>query len=284
MTETRKMEGKRVLVTGSGTGIGRGVGLEFAKEGASVVFHYAHSEAGARGAVDEIKATGGKAEAFKANLGEIDEAKGLAQKAIDFLGGLDVLVNNAGITMNKPFREVTPDQFNTLYNVNIRGMFFVTQTAVGPMVEQGKGAVVNLTSGHAFSGMTEHTVYAGTKAAIVAFTRVLALEMAPLGIRVNAIAPGWILVENHFKVMEQAGVKFDREKAQLILPAGFIGDPWDIGRLAIFLASEDARYIVGQTIISDGGQQAIMPQTGDFRQRRTEQWGQGYVSGLGTKN
>ena len=276
ITQTKKVSGKRVLVTGSGTGIGRGVALEFAKEGASVVLHYAHSETGARTAVDEIKRDGGKAEAFKADFCDIHQVRGLVSTAMDFLGGIDVIVNNAGITMNRPFLKVTPEQFDTLYNVNIRAMFFATQSAVPAMIEQGQGVVINLSSVHAFTGMSEHTVYAGTKAAIVAFTRVLALELAPKGIRVNAIAPGWILVENHLKVLKD----LDPEAAGRTIPAGIIGDPWDIGRLAVFMASEDARYIIGQTFISDGGQNGIMPLTGDFREPRQEQWGQGYVPGL----
>ena len=276
MTQTRRMEGKRVLVTGSGTGIGRGVALEFAKEGAAVVLHYAHSEGGAASAVDEIRRAGGKADVFKADLGKIEEVQNLAASARDFLGGIDVLVNNAGITMNKPFLQVTPEQFDTLYNVNIRGMFFLTQAVAPGMVEQGDGAVVNLTSVHAFAGMTEHTVYAGTKAAIVGFTRVLSLELAQKGVRVNAIAPGWILVENHLKVLGD----FDQQAAAAELPAGVLGAPHDVGKLAIFLASEENRYIVGQTVVIDGGQLAIMPNTGDFRETRPEQWGQGYVPGL----
>lgn len=265
-----------MLVTGSGTGIGRGIALEFAKAGADVVLHYAHSEEGCRSAVDEILNKGGKAKVFKADLGDIDDCRNLATKAITFLGGLDVLVNNSGITMNKPFLEVTPEQFNTLYNVNIRGMFFLTQFTAPSMIDQGKGAVINLTSVHAYAGMSEHTVYAGTKGAIVSFTRVLALELAQKGIRVNAIAPGWILVENHLKVLKD----FDRDTAAASIPAGIIGAPTDIGKLALFLASDDARYIIGQTFVIDGGQLSIMPLTGDFRDQREEQWGQGYVPGL----
>lgn len=276
MTQSRKMEGKRVLVTGSGTGIGRGVALEFAKEGAAVVLHYAHSEAGAASAVEEIRQGGGKAAVFKADLAEIDQVQDLAEQARGFLGGIDVLVNNAGITMNKPFLQVTPEQFDTLYNVNIRGMFFLTQAVAPDMIEQGDGAVVNLTSVHAFAGMTEHTVYAGTKAAIVGFTRVLSLELAQKGVRVNAIAPGWILVENHLKVLGD----FDQEAAAGEIPAGVLGAPYDVGKLAVFLASEENRYIVGQTVVIDGGQLAIMPNTGDFRETRQEQWGQGYVAGI----
>ena len=276
MTHTRRMESKRVLVTGSGTGIGRGVALEFAREGAAVVLHYAHSEAGAASAVDEIRSAGGTAEAFQADLADIEQVRALASQAIEFLGGLDVLVNNAGITMNKPFLQVTPEQFDTLYDVNIRGMYFLTQAAVPTMIEQGTGAVINLTSVHAFAGMTEHTIYAGTKAAIVGFTRVLALELATKGVRVNAIAPGWILVENHLKVLGE----FDQQSAGSTIPAGVIGAPHDIGKLALFLASDESRYIVGQTLVIDGGMLAIMPLSGDFREPRQEQWGQGYVPGL----
>jgi len=144
------------------------------------------------------------------------------------------------------------------------------------MIDQGGGAVINLTSVHAFAGMTEHTIYAGTKAAIVGFTRVLALELATRGVRVNAIAPGWILVENHLKVLGE----FDQQAAGSTIPAGVIGAPHDIGRLALFLASDESRYIVGQTLVIDGGMLAIMPLSGDFRDPRQEQWGQGYVAGL----
>ena len=276
MEKSNKMDGKRVLVTGSGTGIGRGVALEFAKAGAEVVLHYAHSEEGCCSAVDEIVHYGGKAIAFKANLGNIDECRDLALKTRDFLGGIDVLVNNSGITMNKPFLEVTPEQYNTLYNVNIRGMFFLTQFTAPYMIDQGKGSVINLTSVHAYAGMSEHTVYAGTKGAIIAFTRVLALELSQKGVRVNAIAPGWILVENHLKLMND----FNHDYAAASIPAGIIGTPVDIGKLALFLASDDARYIIGQTFVIDGGQLSIMPLTGDFREERKEQFGQGYVPGL----
>jgi len=273
---TKRMASKRVLVTGAGTGIGRGVALEFAREGAAVTLHYSHNADGAQSAVEEIRRAGGKAEAFGADFNDVAQARRLVASAVQFLGGLDVLVNNAGITMNLPFEQVTPEQFDTLYHVNVRAMFFATQTAVSTMIKQGAGVVINLTSVHAFAGMTEHTVYAGTKAAIVAFTRVLALELAPKGVRVNAIAPGWIWVENQRKLMPD----LDTKATGQTIPAGFIGEPADIGRLAVFLASDDARYIVGQTLIVDGGQTSIMPLTGDFRQPCDYRFGQGYVPGL----
>lgn len=137
MTDMRRMEGKRVLVTGSDTGIGRGVALEFAREGAAVALHYPHDGADAYTAVEEIRGAGGKAAAFKADFNDIAQARALVPHALEFLGGLDVLVNNAGITMNRPFEQVTVEQFDLLYNVNIRAMFFVTQAAVPQMIAQG---------------------------------------------------------------------------------------------------------------------------------------------------
>ncbi len=270
------MQGKRVLVTGSGTGIGRGVALEFATEGAQVAVHYGRDREGAESAVKEIVSAGGKARAFEADFRDAKTIPGLAKEVTEYLGGLDVLVNNAGITLNVPFEEVTLEQFDTLYHVNIRAQFFLTQALLPALSQHGKGIVINLTSVHAYGGMTEHSVYAGTKGAIVSYTRELSIELIQKGVRVNAIAPGWVFVENHQKVL---GESFDRKAASQGVPAGFIADPRDIGRVAIFLASDESRYIIGQTIICDGGQTSILPLTGDFRGKRKERWGANYVGG-----
>ena len=273
----RRMEGKRVLVTGSGTGIGRGVALEFAREGAAVVLHYSHSSTGAESALKEILDSGGKAKAVQADFNKVEEAQRLGKEAVEFLGGLDVLINNSGITVNRPFLKVTPEQYDTLYNVNCRAQFFLTQTVVPTMEKQGKGVVINVSSGHAFAGVREYTVYAGTKAAIVAYTRVLALELAPKGIRANTLAFGWVRVENQEKTL---GQDFDWEEGGKILPAGFVASPADAGRFVICLASDDCKYIYGQTIVVDGGQLAILPLTGNFREPIREQYGQGYAPGI----
>jgi 3-oxoacyl-[acyl-carrier protein] reductase len=272
--QSENMQGKKVLVTGAGTGIGRGIALAFAAAGADVVLHYSASSKGADLAVNGITAQGGKAKAIGGDFRNIDAVKETARQAEEFLGGIDVLVNNAGITANAPFGEITPELFDTLINVNLRAQIFLTQAVLPAMQRAGKGVVVNLTSVHAFSALTEHAVYAATKAAIVAYTRVAALELIQRGIRMNAIAPGWIWVENHRTTL---GEDFDAESAGKNIPAGFIGLPEDIASLAIYLASDEARYIVGQTIICDGGQTLIMPQTGDFRGRRSEQWGKRYL-------
>jgi NAD(P)-dependent dehydrogenase (short-subunit alcohol dehydrogenase family) len=276
MAAGKRMEGKLALVTGSGTGIGREIALELAREGAVVALHYAHSAEGATSAVAEIQRVGGKAAAFRADLNHVEEAKRLAAEAAEFLGGLDILVNNAGITMNRPFEKVTPEQFDTLYHVNVRAQFFLTQAALPAMLRRGGGAIVNLTSIHAFEGYTEHAVYAGTKGAIVAYTRALAIELAPKGIRVNAIAPGAVPVESHAK----AAPGSDPKAVGKLIPVGFAGEPLDIAKVAAFLASDDARYIVGQTLIVDGGTTSWMPFGDGFRRPMEAQFGRGYVPGL----
>ncbi|NQU11517.1 SDR family oxidoreductase [bacterium] len=272
----QRMNGKKVLVTGAGTGIGRGMALEFAREGAAVALHYSHSRAGAESAVAEIQRAGGQAWALPADFRDAQQARALAGQAADRLGGLDVLVNNAGITMNQPFLQTTIEQYDTLFNVNIRALFFATQGAAAIMVPAGGGAVVNISSVHAYGGLVEHAVYAATKAAIVGFTRTLALELIQQNVRVNCIAAGGVLVENQQKVL---GPELDEKQAGRELPCGFVGEPRDIGRLAMFLASDESRYIVGQTIPCDGGQTTVLPCTPDFRNPTKTKWGQGYVPG-----
>jgi len=271
-----KMDGKLVLVTGAGTGIGREVALEFARQGAAVALHYAHSGQGALSAVAEIATAGGKAAAFQANFSQIAQVRSLAEQALAFLGGLDVLVNNAGITMNLPFEQVTPEQFDLLYQVNVRAGFFLLQSVLPALLARGGGAVINLSSVHAYEGNPEHAVYAGTKGAIVAQTRELAIELGRKGVRVNGIAPGWVLVENHFKVMPD----LNPQALGRSLPVGFLGAPLDIARVAVFLASEDARFILGQTLVVDGGTISWMPFNEDFRQPSSSHFGRGYVPGL----
>jgi len=280
MNSAPKMAGKRVLVTGSGTGIGREIALEFARQGADVALHFGHDAAGAQAAVKEIQALGRRAQAFQADFDRVEEAVRLGDQAIAFLGGLDCLVNNAGITFNRPFLEVQPEQFDRLYHVNMRAQFFLTQRVAKDMLQHGGGAVCNITSVHAVAGAPEHSVYAGTKGAIVAYTRALAVELAHKGIRVNAVAPGWVTVENYYKTIpgfnDEDAAKVAAEK----VPLGRSGLKVEIAKLAIFLCSEDAGYIVGQTIIADGGTTSLMSLISDFRTRSTATFGKGYVPGV----
>jgi NAD(P)-dependent dehydrogenase (short-subunit alcohol dehydrogenase family) len=274
------MAGKKALITGSGTGIGREIGLEFARQGADVVLHYAHSDAGAKSAVEEIEAMGRRATAFAANFDDVDEVVRLGDSALEFLGGIDCLVNNAGITFNKPFLKVTREQFDQMYHVNIRAQFFLTQRIVEHMEPAGGGAICNITSIHGVQGAPEHSVYAGTKGAIIAYTRSLAVELAHKGIRVNAIAPGWVTVENYYNVLPDFNLDDAKKSAWEQVPVGHYGLPIDIARLALFLCSEDARYIIGQTIVADGGTTALMSLISDFRNESSAHFGKGYLPGV----
>jgi NAD(P)-dependent dehydrogenase (short-subunit alcohol dehydrogenase family) len=276
MSETKRMQGKRVLVAGSGTGIGRGIADRFAAEGADVAYHFGRSAEGAKASVKSAKALGVRAEAFQADLSDPEQAKRLGARAVEFLGGLDVLVYNAGITLNKPFDKVTVEQFDTLYAVNVRGPFFVTQSVVPTMIARGGGCIINISSIHAFAGLQEHSVYAGTRGAIVSYTRALAIELAPKHIRVNAIAPGSIVVENYAKVVPN----FDPKAGGKNIPVGFLGCPADIAAAAVFLASDEARFILGQTLIVDGGTTAFMPIGLGLGEPMNARFGTGYVPGV----
>jgi NAD(P)-dependent dehydrogenase (short-subunit alcohol dehydrogenase family) len=273
------MQNKRVLVTGAGTGIGQGIALEFARQGAVVAVHYSHSSAGAESVVKQIRETGGRAQAFQADFGAVAPLQAMAREAAAYLGGLDVLVNNAGITMNRPFEQTTVEQFDTLYAVNVRAPYFLAQ-ALLPELEQSRGVIINLSSIHAFEGYVEHSVYAGTRGAIVAFTRQLAIELAPRGVRVNAIAPGAVPVPNHFKSTPGVDIEQSIRESGNSIPCGFAGTPQDIAGVAVFLASDAGRYIVGQTLIVDGGTTSWMPFGEQFKQPMSAQFGQGYVPGL----
>jgi len=268
------MGGQRVLVTGAGTGIGKGIAIELGKNGADVVLHYSHSRDSVAETMEEIRAAGGRAMAIQADFRHLADVDRLAIETIDFLGGIDLLVNNAGITHNLPIEQITALHFETLFNVNVRAQMFLTKAVVPHMAMSGRGVIINITSVHAFAGMTGHPVYAATKGAILAYTREVALELIPKGIRVNAIAPGWIRVENQEEVF---GREFDWDRESKGVPVGFAGVPKDIAQIVMFLASDDSRFILGQTIVADGGQLAIMPLTGDFRQPRSQQFGTKYV-------
>jgi glucose 1-dehydrogenase/3-oxoacyl-[acyl-carrier protein] reductase len=255
MAETiQKLAGKKALITGAGTGIGREVALEFSRQGADVVLHYSASKSGAESVVEEIKARDCKALSIQADLGQVSECFRLVDAAAEFLGGLDILVNNAGITEVWDFMAVTQEQFDHLYHVNIRGEFFCAQQAVRHMLKAGKGAIVNMTSVHGFAGMLGHSVYAGTKGAIIAWTREAACELAGRNIRMNAVAPGWIEVESHYVKYEGYDVQSGGQR----IPRKRVGQPLDVAKACVYLASDDADFVIGQTLIVDGGTLALM--------------------------
>ena len=250
------LSGKRALVTGVDRGgIGQGIALELARQGAAVACHYPFSDAGAAETVAQIQAAGGKAAAIQGDFtlsagvcGRVVEAAG------DILGGLDVLVNNAGLTETLPLTDVTPDHYEKLFAINVRSQIFCTQKALPLMQKAGGGSVVNLASVHSHAGVSDYAVYASTKGAVAALTRHLSIELAPHKVRVNAIAPGLIEVPRYFEGIPD----YDPAVFAATVPWGRLGEPADIGGLAAFLSSDAADFITGQTIYVDGGTSAYM--------------------------
>ena len=267
MMDPTSLEGKLALVTGAGTGIGQGVALELARRGADVALHYSSSAAGALAAVEQIRAMGRRAVAIQGDLGKVDDCRRLVDQAAEFLGGLDGLVSNAGITATYDFLDVTPEQFDRLYHVNIRSQFFCAQRAVPYMVERGRthaqrqpdrpwagGSIVNISSVHAIVGLPGHSIYAGTKGAINAFSRELAVELTAKHIRVNVLAPGSIEVPSYFS----GGSGYTRGLGDSLVPWGRVGLPVDVGYAAAYMLSDAAEFLTGQAIFLDGGLTAKM--------------------------
>jgi NAD(P)-dependent dehydrogenase (short-subunit alcohol dehydrogenase family) len=279
MSETGKLAGKRALVTGAGTGIGREIALEFGRQGADVVLHYSHAPEGAESAALAIQSLGRRVTTFKADFNDAGAGIRLADLVLDFLGGIDCLVNNAGISFNCPFLKIQPRDLDTLFNVNFRTPFLLTQRLAEPMLKQGSGAICNLASIHALQGAPEHSAYAATKGAVVACTRALAVELGHRGIRVNAIAPGWITVEGYATAIPGFNLKQAAEDAKNKVPVARYGVPLDVAKLAAFLCSEDAGYIAGQIFVVDGGTTALMSLISDFRTESTARFGSGYMPG-----
>lgn len=256
-----QLAGKLLLVTGAGTGIGQGIALAAARQGADVVLHYASSAQGAMDAAAAIRALGRRSAAIQADLSRTTECVRLVDEAVDFLGGLDGLVNNAGVTSTIGFLDVREEQFDRLYDLNIRGQFFCAQQAVRHMAARRaasaagwSGSIVNISSVHAAAGFPGHSVYAGTKGAIVAFSRELAIELIPRRIRVNVLAPGSIEVPSYW----QSDPNYSRAVGDSLVPWGRIGLPEDVGHAAVFLLSDGAEFLTGQAIYMDGGLTAKM--------------------------
>jgi len=261
------LEGKTILVTGAGTGIGRGVALELARQGADVAISYHSSAQGAMEVVEEIISMGRRSTAIQADMGEVSDCYRVVDEAVRFLGSLDGLFNNAGITLTMNFQDVTEEVFNRVYNVNARGQFFTCQRAVPYMIERGKelrrcshekpwagGSIVNMSSVHGVAGFVGHSVYAGTKGAINAFSRELAVELCPVHIRINVVAPGSIEVPSYFK----ADPSYTREVGNSLVPWGRVGLPEDVGYLAAYLMSDASEFMTGHLLHFDGGLTAKM--------------------------
>ncbi|MBU8977516.1 MULTISPECIES: glucose 1-dehydrogenase [unclassified Lysobacter] len=244
-----KLAGKVAIVTGASKGIGAGIAQALAAEGASVVVNYASSQAGADAVVERITQAGGQAIAVKADVSKADEAQALIDATAKAFGRIDVLVNNSGVYQFAPLEEITQEQFHRQFGINVLGLLQTTQAASKHL---GDGAsVINIGSVVSHITLPGTAVYTATKGAVDAITGVLSRELGPRGIRVNSINPGMVETEG----AHDAGVigsDFHADTAAQT-PLGRIGQPEDIARVAVFLASDDSRWVSGELIKTAGG-------------------------------
>jgi 3-oxoacyl-[acyl-carrier protein] reductase len=244
-----KLIGKVAVVTGASKGIGAAIAKALAAEGASVVVNYASSQAGADAVVAAITQAGGKAIAVRGDVSKAADAQGIIDSAIETYGRLDVLVNNSGVYEFAPLEEISEDHFHRQFNVNVLGLLLTTQAAAKHL---GEGAsIINI--GSVVSRITPpaSAVYTGTKGAVDAITGVLARELGPRKIRVNTINPGMIETEG----TKEAGFIGSEMETALVgqTPLGRIGQPADIAKVAVFLASDDAGWLTGEQLLTGGG-------------------------------
>ncbi|MFN0022589.1 MAG: SDR family NAD(P)-dependent oxidoreductase [Parvularculaceae bacterium] len=247
--------GKSVIVTGAAGGIGEACARAFAAAGAGVVLADVNEERN-RGAADLIGIDyGGRAVAVAANVASDGDCEAIVLRALDEFGRIDVLVNNAAVTAQGTILDLDPKEWDRVMDINLRSYFVLTQIAARAMIERGiKGAVVNMSSVNSELAIGNQVAYVASKGGVRQLTRAAALGLAPHGIRVNAVGPGSIMTDLLVSVMaDEAG----RRKILSRTPAGRVGDPAEIASVALFLASEMASYITGQTIFADGGRSAL---------------------------
>jgi glucose 1-dehydrogenase len=254
----RPLKGQRALVTGASSGIGLGVAKALGAAGADVVVNYVSAPDVAERVAAEIRAGGSQALAIRADVAREDEVQAMFAEMLGAWGAIDILINNAGLQRDAAFSEMTLEQWNTVLGVNLTGMFLCSREAVRAMLRQGPrpgvsraaGKIICISSVHETIPWAGHANYAASKGGVKLLMQTLAQELAPAHIRVNSIAPGAIQTPINRPAWETPQAL---KSLLTLIPYGRIGQPEDIGRVAAFLASDDADYINGQTIFVDGG-------------------------------
>ena len=240
------MERKTAIVSGSGGGIGQGIAIELAKAGYNVVVHYNANAAGAEETRRQIEEAGGKALLIQADLTKVAEVHRLFDEGVEWLGGLDLYVNNSGVTLKSPFEETTEELFDKIVNIDFKSAYFCIQSAANKMAERGiKGNIVVISSSNAFQQVPQVSVYGSIKTALCKLTRHAAAEFAKYGIRVNCIAPGWTSTPRTLAC--------DVEATYSIIPLKRWAQPEEIGQMVLFYQSPAAQSITGNILLADGG-------------------------------
>ncbi len=243
-----KLDGKVALVTGASRGIGRAIAIALAKEGASVAVNYAGNSEKAGQVVSEIKEIGSEAVAIQGDVTDADSVTAMVKSVAEQFGKIDILVNNAGITRDNLLIRMKEDDWDSVINTNLKGVFLCTKAVSRPMMKQRQGRVINISSVVGVSGNAGQANYTAAKAGVIGLTKTSAKELAARGITVNAIAPGFIETDMTNDLNEEVGEQMRKQ-----IPLGRFGSPEDVAKTVVFLASEDSSYITGQTIQVDGG-------------------------------
>ena len=242
------LDGKNVIITGARRGIGMGIARIFAEHGANVAFTFSSSEAPALELEKELNSMGVKAKAYKSNAASFKDSEDLIAGVLEDFGGIDILINNAGITIDKLLMRMGEEDFDTVIEVNLKSVFNMTKAVQRTMLKQRKGSIINMSSVVGVKGNAGQANYAASKAGIIGFTKSVALELGSRNIRCNAIAPGFIETEMTDKLDEKT-VEGWREA----IPLKRGGSPEDVANACLFLASDLSSYITGQVINVDGG-------------------------------
>jgi 3-oxoacyl-[acyl-carrier protein] reductase len=248
MPAVSTLNGAVALVTGASRGIGRAIALRLAAAGAKVAFSYRSREEQAASLAAEIAALGAEALSLQADLADEEQARGLGRRVLEAWGPPDVLVNNAGIARDRSLIMMSTEEWRSVQACDLDGMFFVTRSLIVPMAKRRSGSIVNVSSISAITGRAGQTNYAAAKAGMLGFTRALAKEVGPLGIRVNAVAPGFVETDMLAGMTDKV-----REKELAQIPLARFGRPEEVADLVLYLAGPESAYVTGQTFVIDGG-------------------------------
>lgn len=247
-----RLQGKTAIVTGAAAGIGQAIALRLAQEGADIVVAAHRDNAQSQQVIEQLTQTGRRAFLVSGDVGKVADARAMIDAAVQAAGQLDILVNNAGIEVRAPFSEVSEADYDRVLDTNLKGPFFLTQAFVRHRQQAGQsgGRIINISSVHEELPFPHFTSYCASKGGLRMMMRNLAIELAPLGITVNNIAPGAIETPINRNLMSDP-----TELGALLrnIPLGRLGQPGDVAGLAVFLASDDAAYMTGTTLFVDGG-------------------------------
>lgn len=248
-----RFESKVVLITGAGRGIGRAIAERFASEGASLAL-LSNVEADLNEVASELTANGTAVQSLVVDVSDTEQVEQAVSAAAGRFGRIDVLVNNAGIAWEEPVLEIKPDNWKKIIDVNLNGMFWVAQSTAKRMAAQGGGVILNMASTNGLVGEANYAHYNASKGGVVLLTKTMALELGTSGIRVNAVCPGYIQTPMSAAIDSP---EFIENYIKTKIPLGRVGKPEDISGVFAFLASDDAAFITGETIVVDGGQLAF---------------------------